>query len=218
MLRPLLLVTLLALALPSHADNPRLLILGDSLSAAFGMAVDDGWTRLLEKRIQQVGLPHQVVNASVSGETTAGGLTRLPELLRRHAPRVVVIELGANDGLRGFSFDQVGSRLTELVELSQRSGAKVLLVGVRLPPNYGRGYNWELKQMYLRVAKRSGTPLVPELLAGVAEELTTKPHESGEPKLMQPDGLHPTAAAQPRLLDNLWPQLEPLLEATRAAR
>ncbi len=186
------------------ADPPSLLVLGDSLSAGFGTALDQGWVSLLKQRIAARGLPHEVVNASISGDTTAGGLSRLPALLAEHRPRVVIIELGANDGLRGFPPKRIAAALTELTAQAQESGAQVLLAGVRLPPNYGSAYAERFQAVYAQVAEATGAALVPRLLAGVAEDRD----------LMQPDGLHPTAAAQPKLLDNVWPVLLPLLAQT----
>ncbi len=186
------------------AGQPHLLVLGDSLSASFGTALDQGWVGLLKARIDTAGLPHTVVNASISGETTAGGRSRLPALLREHTPAVVIIELGANDGLRGFPPQRIAAALTDLVEQSQAAGAEVLVVGVRLPPNYGTAYAEQFQQVFADVAAATGAALVPRLLAGVAEDR----------RLMQADGLHPTAAAQPQMLDNVWSVLEPLLHAT----
>jgi acyl-CoA thioesterase-1 len=194
-----------AVAILGASGLPVVLVLGDSLSAAYGLPTDQGWVALLGQRLSGQGLPHQVINASVSGETTGGGLTRLPALLERHRPRVVIVQLGANDGLRGFGFDQIAGNLTRLIDLSRAAGAKVLLVGMRLPPNYGAAYTEGFQAIFPAVAEQTGAALVPRLLAGVAEDWG----------LMQPDGLHPTAEAQPRLLENVWPHLLPLLEATR---
>jgi acyl-CoA thioesterase-1 len=185
--------------------RPVVLVLGDSLSAAYGLPLRQGWVHLLQARIDAVGLPHRVVNASISGDTAAGGLARLPALLDEHAPRLVIVELGANDGLRGFTPAQVGRHLDAIIDKARRAGARVLLVGVRLPPNYGPAYTERFQRMYREVAARNDVALVPRLLAGVAEE----------PSLMQPDGLHPVAAAQPRLLENLWPTLAGLLGQDR---
>jgi acyl-CoA thioesterase-1 len=189
----------------SAAESPVLLVLGDSLSAAYGLPLDQGWVSRLQERIDAQGLPHRVVNASISGDTVAGGLSRLPTLLTQWSPAVVVVELGANDGLRGFAPATIGADLTRLVEQIQKTGAEVLVAGVRLPPNYGPAYTERFQRLYAQVAAATGAALVPRLLAGVAEE----------PSLMQDDGLHPTAAAQPRILDNLWPELAPLLERSR---
>jgi acyl-CoA thioesterase-1 len=186
---------------------PKVLVLGDSLSAGFGTALDQGWVSLLKARIAAQGLPHQVVNASISGDTTAGGLSRLPPLLAEHRPAVVIIELGANDGLRGFPPKRIAAALTDLAEQAQAAGARVLLAGVRLPPNYGSAYAEQFQAVYGEVAAATGAALVPRLLQGVAEDRG----------LMQGDGLHPTAAAQPKLLDNVWPVLLPLLRETTGA-
>lgn len=177
------------------------LVLGDSLSAGYGIDTGQGWVARLAERIERAGRPYQVVNASVSGETTAGGLTRLPSLLERHRPAVLVIELGANDGLRGWDFDLMRDTLGQLVVQGRESGARVMLIGVRLPPNYGASYVDGFQAVFMEVAAEQGVPLVPALLKDVAEDWS----------LMQPDGLHPTAEAQERLLDNVWPTLEPLL-------
>jgi acyl-CoA thioesterase-1 len=187
------------------AEAPVVLVLGDSLSAAYGLPLDKGWVSLLQSRIAARGLPHRVVNAAISGDTVAGGLSRLPALLSEQRPAVVVIELGANDGLRGFAPAAIRDNLIRLVEAAQEAGAEVAVAGVRLPPNYGSAYTERFQQLYAAVAEQTGAVLIPRLLADVAEE----------PSLMQDDGLHPTAAAQPRILDNVWPVLMPLLEQTR---
>jgi acyl-CoA thioesterase-1 len=184
---------------------PTVLILGDSLSAAYGIPEDRGWVALLQRRLAEAGLSHRVVNASVSGETSAAGLSRLPRLLAEHAPAVVVIELGANDGLRGIAPKVLGENLTAMIAAARSSGAHVLVLGVKLPPNYGGVFNARFERVYAGVADETGTALVPFFLEGVAEDRS----------LMLPDGLHPAAEAQPRLLDNVWPALVPLLEATR---
>jgi acyl-CoA thioesterase-1 len=189
------------------AAAPTVLVLGDSLSAAYGIAQDRGWVALLQQRLAQHGFPHRVVNASVSGETSVGGRNRLPRLLEEHRPAVLVVELGANDGLRGISPQVFSENLAAIVATGQDAGARVLLLGVRLPPNYGAIFNARFERVYANVADDTGTVLVPFFLEGVAEDRA----------LMLPDGLHPAAEAQPRLLDNVWPALEPLLEATRAA-
>ena len=176
-------------------------MLGDSLSAGYGLARDQGWVRLLQERLTERGYPQSTLNASVSGDTTGGGLTRLPELLARYRPEVLVVELGANDGLRGHGLEQIHANLSEIIRLGRQAGAKISLIGVRLPPNYGAAYIERFQALYQDLARELGTALTPRLLAGVAEHR----------HLMQPDGLHPTAEAQPMLLDNVWPQLEPLL-------
>ncbi len=186
------------------AKPPVLLVLGDSLSAGYGIAREEGWVWLLDQRLKQLGLPHQVINASVSGETTAGGLTRLPSLLEQHHPAVMVIELGANDGLRGFDVETIHDNLTALIRQARAIDSLVLLVGVRLPPNYGAAYLGSFQDVFRTVSKTEEVPLVPALLKDVAEHW----------ELMQDDGLHPKAEAQERILDNVWPSLEPLLRAT----
>lgn len=199
-----LVLTALAVA-PTPATGaepaPAILVLGDSLSAAYGLSIADGWVALLQRRLDQRGPAYHVVNASISGETTAGGLTRLPTLLAEHHPAVVVIALGANDGLRGFGFDTIQGNLVRMIRLGQEAGSRVLLAGIRLPPNYGAAYTDGFQAVFRAAADAAGVPLVPHLLAGVAEDRA----------LMQADGLHPTAKAEPRILENVWPTLEPLL-------
>lgn len=184
---------------PSSA--PVILVLGDSLSAGYGLDPRQGWVWLLEERLRELGLPHRIVNASVSGETTTGGRTRLPALLAQYQPRLLVIELGANDGLRGQGMGVIRDNLTALIQYGRQSGCQVLLSAIRLPPNYGAAYNDVFQAMFQEVARIEGVPLVPDFLAGVAEDRN----------LMQADGLHPTAQAQPRILANVWPVLEPML-------
>jgi acyl-CoA thioesterase-1 len=179
----------------------RILVFGDSLSAAYGIELEDGWVALLQERLRAQGRPHQVTNASVSGETTAGGRARLPELLAREAYTLVVIELGGNDGLRGLSLAQTEGNLRAMIEAARAAGAQVLLVGMRLPPNYGATYTEAFAAIYPKLAREFDVALVPFLLDGVATD----------PALMQPDRIHPRAQAQSRLLDTVWPVLVPLL-------
>lgn len=194
---------------PVRAEEaPRILVLGDSISAAYGMELEQGWVHLLQQRLRDQGYPHRVVNASISGETTAGGAARLPTLLQEHAPCLVVIELGGNDGLRGLGLQQSRDNLAGMIERAQAAGARVLLLGMRLPPNYGPVYTEAFADMYRELADRYGTAVLPFLLEDVALE----------DGLMQADRIHPTAAAQARLLDNVWPVLEPLLEAGNGDR
>jgi acyl-CoA thioesterase-1 len=202
MLKMLLLAGLLVPAFSLADRQPLILILGDSLSAAYGLSPEDGWVELLGRRLSEGGRAHQLLNASVSGETTAGGLTRLPGLLARHGPDYLVIQLGANDGLRGFDFDETRANLIRMVEIGLEAGARVLMIGIRLPPNYGAAYAERFQAIFPEVAEQKGVVLVPRLLDGVAEDWS----------LMQPDGLHPTAEAQPRLLENVWPGIEALLQ------
>ncbi|NEX17322.1 MAG: arylesterase [Halochromatium sp.] len=182
-------------------EEPVLLVLGDSLSAAYGLPLDQGWVNLLQMRIDERGLPHRVVNAAISGDTVTGGLSRLPALIAEHWPEIVLIELGANDGLRGFPPSKIEDDLVTLVEQAQAANAQVVLIGLRLPPNYGSAYTERFQRLFATVAERTGVDLVPRLLAGVAEDLA----------LMQADGLHPTAEAQPIILETVWPVLAPLL-------
>jgi acyl-CoA thioesterase I len=188
------------------APAPSILVVGDSLSAGYGIDVRDGWVALLQQRLTKQGYPYTVMNASISGDTTAGGLARLPAALKRQPPQIVILELGANDGLRGLSLRATRANLEAMIKAAQSTGARVLLVGIQLPPNYGPDYTDKFRAIYHDLAQRHNLPLVPFLLDGVALK----------PELMQPDGLHPRAAAQPRLLDNVWPYLEPLLKSESA--
>lgn len=195
------LLALLCLTLTPLAMARTLLVVGDSISAGYGLADGQGWVRLLEQRLQEQKIDYQVVNASISGDTTAGGLARLLPLLADHRPEVVAIELGGNDGLRGQPLAQIERNLTALVEQAKAKGARVLLLGMRLPPNYGPRYTDGFAQVYTDVAKAQHVALVPFLLEGVG----------GDPAFMQLDGIHPQANAQQRLLENAWPHLQPLL-------
>lgn len=186
---------------PAIAATGKVLVLGDSLSAAYGIKADAGWVSLLRERMQQAQPPHEVVNASISGETTAGGLARLGKLLDEHQPKLVIVELGANDALRGLPISAPRENLSRIVSLSRDAGARVLLLGIEIPVNYGPQYRDSLRSMYRDLAAEFKLPLVPFLLEGVALD----------PELMQADGLHPTAAAQPRLLENVWPAIEKAL-------
>ena len=188
------------------APAPSILVVGDSLSAGYGIELRDGWVALLQQRLTRQGYPYTVVNASISGDTTAGGRARLADALKRHHPQIVILELGANDGLRGLPLRETRANLEAMIKAAQSAGARVLLVGIQLPPNYGPDYTGKFRAIYQELAQRYSLSLVPFLLEGVA--LT--------PKLMQPDGLHPRAAAQPRLLDNVWPYLEQLLKPESA--
>ncbi len=198
---PLLLAFLLALAAPAGAER-TILIYGDSLSAAYGIAEEDGWASLLQGRLAAAGCGHRVVNASISGETTGGGLGRLPVTLDTHAPSIVIVELGGNDGLQGHPIAAMREDLAAMARLAQRAGAKVILVGMKLPPNYGQRYTAAFEAAFTAVAAETDAALVPFLLEGI--DLET---------MLQEDGIHPTAAAQPTLLDNVWRVLAPLLAA-----
>ncbi len=178
-----------------------LLVLGDSLSAAYGMELKQGWVHLLEQRLQQKNPHSQVINAGVTGDTTIGGLKRLPTLLQEHQPQLVIIELGGNDGLRGYPLGQLHKNISAMIELSHNSGADVLLLGIRIPPNYGRRYSEGFFNSYAKLARVNKTALVPFFMAGVGANI----------EMMQADGIHPNAKAQPQLLENVWAHLEPLV-------
>ena len=187
---------------PARAETPTILVLGDSLSAAYGIPAEQGWVGLLQRRLAERGFPHRVVNASISGDTTSGGLSRLPAALERERPAIVILELGANDGLRGQPLTTISDNLARLIELSQKTGARVLLAEMRIPPNYGPSYTQKFQAAFGELAERYDIPLIPFLLDGVA----------GDPTLIQDDGLHPRAEAQQRILDNVWAVLEGVLK------
>jgi acyl-CoA thioesterase-1 len=184
---------------------PVVLVVGDSISAGYGLAPGTGWVDLLSARLATEHYPHRVVNASITGDTTAGGRARLPALLTRHKPTVVVVELGGNDGLRGGDLTATRDNLDAMVADTQRAGAKPLIVGMRVPPNYGSAYVRKFDALYADVAKTRKAPLVPFFFEGFAEKN----------ELFQADRIHPTAAAQRLLLDNVWPELRPLLGKPR---
>ncbi|WP_226597280.1 arylesterase [Marinobacter nauticus] len=192
---------LLLFALPVLASQNTVLVLGDSLSAAYGVPSETAWVELLRDRIESQDLDWTVVNASISGETTDGGLRRLPGLLEAHDPTIVVIELGGNDGLRGFPPNVIESNLANMIEQVRDTGATPLLVGIQIPPNYGQRYTTMFADIFSTLSDRYNTVLVPFFLDGIYDQ----------DGLMQGDGIHPTEEAQPRLLDNIWPKLEPLL-------
>lgn len=177
------------------------LVVGDSISAAFGLETSQGWVQLLQQRLDTQAQDHRVVNASISGDTSAGGLARLPTLLEEHEPEVVILELGGNDGLRGQSPAQLKQNLAAMVDRSRQAGAKVLLLGMRLPPNLGQRYTTAFARAFDSLAEEQALPYVPFFLEGVG----------GVEGMMQADRIHPAAGAQQRLLDNVWPVLEPLL-------
>jgi acyl-CoA thioesterase-1 len=188
-----------------HAQSPkRLLVVGDSLSAEYGIAKGSGWVRLLEQRVQAQGLAWQVINASISGDTTAGGRSRLPALLKTHQPHLVVIELGANDALRGLSLKASEDNLRAMIRAARAQGAQVVLVGMEIPPNFGARYTRAFRSLFQRVAQQDQVPLVPFLLAGIADVPDAA-------SWFQSDRIHPLAKAHPRLLDNVWSILRPLL-------
>lgn len=193
-----------AAATPSA--SPVILVMGDSLSAAYNLKASEGWVALLETKLKQGGYDYTVVNASISGETTAGGLARLPSTLGQHKPAIVIIELGANDGLRGTPLKSMQDDLERMIRLSSQAGAKVLLLGILLPPNYGKAYTDKFSAVYVDLAQEHHLRLLPFLLAGVAEHR----------ELMQADGMHPVATAEPKVLENVWAELEPMLQKRTA--
>jgi acyl-CoA thioesterase-1 len=195
----ILLLWLIACA--AHAAD-TVLVFGDSLSAGYGIAVSQSWPSLLAERLKQEKFPHSVVNASISGETTAGGRTRLPALLKQHRPALVVLALGANDGLRGLPLAEMRTNLTYMVQAAKAARAKVLLAGMQLPPNYGPDYTRAFNATFAAIAKQEKIALLPFLLEPLAADDTA----------FQPDRLHPTAAAQPKILDHVWQSLKPLLK------
>ena len=201
---PILLLGLMVLfGSAARAESPVILVLGDSLSAGYGIPVEKGWVSLLQRRLVERGFPYRVVNASISGDTTSGGLSRLPAALELHRPAIVVLELGANDGLRGQPPMAMSRNLSRMIERSQQAGARVLLAEMRIPPNYGPLYAQKFQATFGELAQHYAIPLIPFLLDGVA----------GNPALIQDDGLHPRAEAQPRILDNVWAVLEPALKS-----
>jgi acyl-CoA thioesterase-1 len=196
----------LALGSVASAASPAqrtIVVLGDSLSAGYGIKVEQGWVRLLEQRLASEGYGYRVVNASVSGETTQGGLARLPRALETHKPAIVIVELGGNDGLRGLQLAASRDNLSKIIEKARSAKAQVLLVGMMIPPNYGPRYGEEFREMFVALARKYSLAFVPFLLDQVALK----------PELMQADGIHPNAAGQPQILENLWPRLKPLLVA-----
>jgi acyl-CoA thioesterase-1 len=198
-----------ALAQPSGAAaRPVILVVGDSLSAEYGLPRGAGWVQLLDARLREARANYTVVNASISGDTTSGGRSRLPALLAQHRPAIVILELGANDGLRGLPLTTMRANLIAMTRAAQQAGARVLLVGVRVPPNYGRDYSERFFDVFAEVAKETRAPLAPFLLAGFAESLD----------YFQADRIHPNVAAQPRMLDNVWPHLKPLLSPAVARK
>ena len=182
-------------------DSPTILVLGDSVSAGYGLASNEGWVALLQSRLKAQGYGYRVINASVSGETTTGGLARLPRALSVHRPKIVIVELGGNDGLRALPLETSRRNLERIIETSQASGARVLLLGMKIPPNYGPRYSQGFEQLFSDLARRYRLPFEPFFLEKIALA----------PGMMQSDGLHPTAKAQPVMLDTVWPVLKPML-------
>lgn len=182
--------------------QPTILVFGDSLSAGYRMDIEDGWVALLEDHLAEEGMAFRVVNASISGETTDGGLSRLPAALATHQPAVMILELGGNDGLRGLPVTHIRQNLERMVEMGQEAGARVVLAGIQIPPNYGPRYTGPFTSQYAEIAEKFDLPLVPFLIDGIPQQ----------PELMQDDGIHPRAEAQHLILENVWPVLEPLLQ------
>jgi len=208
-MRPLYFSLLFCISLTSYGfavaapgkGIPQILVIGDSLSAGFGIDQSISWVSLLQKKLKNSGYHYNVFNASISGETSSGGLTRLPKLLKQH-PQIVIIELGANDGLRGLPIDNITKNLESMIKLSRSYDAKVLLLGMKLPPNYGPAYTTGFHDLYKTLADKHQINLVPFFLSGIASQRN----------LMQDDNLHPTAEAQPLILENIWPKLLPLIQ------
>ena len=184
--------------------GPAIIVLGDSLSAAYGMEISQSWPSLLQERLTENGYAYRVFNSSITGDTTQGGLARLPRLLEKHQPGIVILELGGNDGLRGLPIEVTNQNLSSMIEQSQAVGASVILAEMRIPPNYGRTYTEKFNSMFTTLTKQYGIALLPFLLQEIALE----------PGLMQSDGIHPTASAQPLILDQVWGFLQPHLKET----
>jgi acyl-CoA thioesterase-1 len=200
--RLLVLMVLIAASVAAKAEAPVILVFGDSISAGFGLTrVDQGWVALLQTRLKEQEYGYQVINASVSGETTAGGLARLPRALMLHHPTIVIVELGGNDGLRALPIAQMRANLVQMTDLATAAGAQVVLLGMRIPPNYGPDYTEQFRLSYSELARDKKVALVPFLLNDIAQV----------PTLMQADGIHPDQAGQAVLLANVWPALKPLL-------
>jgi acyl-CoA thioesterase-1 len=199
----LLFTTLLLLSprLVLSVEPPTLLVIGDSISSGYGINTQSGWVNLLQSRLHENGYPHRVINASVAGETTLNGVTRLPALLLQYDPAIVIIELGGNDGLRGLPLTQMQKNLEQLIHVSLNHGSQVMLTGIRLPPNYGPDYNRRFASVFSTLANHYALTFQPRLLQGIADR----------PELMQSDGIHPLGIAQAAILNNVWPQLETLI-------
>lgn len=201
MIRLLAAFILVLFATSAYSASKNVLVLGDSLSAEYGIVRGTGWVPLLELRLKSQKINATIINASISGETTGGGRARLPALLDQHQPMVVIIELGANDGMRGLPLTEAETNLRAMINASKNAKAKVLLVGMQLPPNYGKQYTEKFSSLYKRLSDELGIPLVPFLLEGFADQ----------PQLFQADRIHPSSQAQPMILNNIWPKLKPLL-------
>ena len=191
-----------AYTVPVFAENSKILIYGDSLSAAYGIPQQQGWAALLQKKLHLEHYRYDVVNASISGETSSGGASRIAATLKQIKPKIVILELGANDGLRGLPIKEMTDNLSTIIQQSKKARAKILVVGMRIPPNYGPKYAEAFSRSYLQLSIKHKTALVPFML----ENIAAKPH------LIQDDGLHPNALGQPLVLENIWPKLQPLLK------
>jgi acyl-CoA thioesterase I len=201
--RLFVLFVLIVASVSARAETPVILVFGDSISAGYGLAhVELGWVELLKTRLKEQGYGYQVINASVSGETTAGGLARLPRALELHHPSILILELGGNDGLRALPIAQMRANLAQMADIASAAGAKILLLGMRMPPNYGLPYTEQFRDSFTQLAHDKKLPLVPFLLEGIALS----------PNLMQDDDIHPNAQGQPKLLENVMPSLQPLLQ------
>ncbi len=195
-------LSLVAWSAPAAAENPKILIYGDSLSAAYGIPQQLGWAALLQQKLRLENYRYDVVNASISGETTSGGVSRIASVLKQTKPAIIILELGANDGLRGLPIKEMTNNLDSMITQSKKTGARLLLVGMRIPPNYGLKYTESFSQTYQALSHQHKVPLVPFMLD----------HVAATPSLIQEDGLHPNATGQPILLGNIWPHLQPLLK------
>lgn len=204
-LHAVMLAALMSFATSAYSASKTILVLGDSLSAEYGLARGEGWVTLLQKKLETEKIAATIVNASISGETTSGGKARLPTLLTKHQPVIVIIELGANDALRGLSLTATQENLRSMIQSAKGAKAKVLLVGMQIPPNYGGDYTKQFAALFPKLAKENKTALVPFMLQGVAEK----------PELFQADRIHPSAAAHPRILNNIWPKLKPLINTLK---
>lgn len=189
-------------AYASGKTPPAILVLGDSLSGAYGINIEQGWVALLQQQITDEGYDYRIINASISGDTTRTGLGRIDSALNSHEPEIVIITLGGNDGLRGLAFSEIENSLGSIIERCKKANSKILLVGVRLPPNYGTAYNQKFAELYQQLATRYHVPLVPRMLDQVADH----------PELMQPDGIHPAAQGQPQVMKNVWSGLTSILQ------
>ncbi len=205
--RLLLVISLLGLnfvacANQAFAGSSKILVYGDSLSASYGVAKEQGWVAFLQKKLITLHYQYDVINASISGETTSGGLTRFANTLAKTKPSIVILELGANDGLRGLPVKDMASNLSNMITQSKKANVKVLLVGMQIPPNYGPKYTQSFRKTYLQLSQQHKVSLVPFMLENIA----------AKPNLIQEDGLHPNAAGQPMMLDNIWPILQLMLK------